>query len=374
MFNLFTFDIKSFFDKRIFISEIEWGGWYEVESYEEKLPSISLDSIKIPDIVKPLLESVELPEESMLMNNYIFHDLDSEDFTNLDYLEEVFNSILFNTFNVTAKIEEREWIIYINISKEKNIIDIKIIKKEINSKITQNSLIISFNSNWKAVVSWQKYYIQSLLQKLRDFDWFNIDYISDNLKIDRNKDLRDKVTVSSKDNKENIKKELSTINTSVNEDWVFEEDNWNINQIKVINKIFSMQFNNASSYYLWIQEQYKEIESIHKSMKNRWSSLEMSQFHQLTVSDFHKSIENMWIVVDNLVDDMSIITYAKTHKDILDRMKLNIEWWEIIQRRKEVWKIQLWIKKATEKALWYLGLWKKIKIYDFNIKGPTRIK
>ena len=359
MFSLLTFDMKSFFDKRVFIYEIDWLSSYEVDSYEEKLQPISLDSIKIPDIVKPLLEDIELPEESMLMKNYVFNDLDREDFTNLDYLEEVFNSILFNTFNVKALIEEKDGVIYINISKKKQIIDIKIIKKEINSKITQNSLIISFNSNWKAVVSWQKYYIQSLLQKLRDFDWFNIDYISDNLKIDKNKDLRDKVRVSSEDNKKNIIKELEIIDTSVNEDWVFEENNWNTSQIKVVNKIFSMEFNIASSYYSWIHQKFEQMESFNKNIASRNPSLEMLQIQALTVKDFNESLVNMWIIVENLVEDVSIITYARSNQEIRDRMKLDIEWWEIIKTRKEIWTIQLWIKKTKDKLIGLLGKIKK---------------
>lgn len=350
MFNILNFNIKKYFDNKIlfyWIIEDDWGGSYE------KPPLLTLDSIKIPDLVKPLLDLPELAEESILMQNYIFHGFDTEDPTNLEFLEELFIKRIQKTYIWSDILEE--WAI--NIEWNKIIIrwlywvEIEILKDEISDKITRNSFIIKLNNEWKATNEGQKFYIRTIFKALRESEGFIFEYIDDSLKVEKNKVFREMLKVSLEDRKKIIKWDMQLLSWTINQNWEVHTSKPSLNQVYVIKNILSSQFANFTSYYNWLKDQSVVLLRTSEKIKEWRASKEMEIYNQIVLADFRDWLLNMWKVVEKLENDIMMLELVKWHQDITDRMKLNLEWWKIVSYKEKESKLKYWVKKVTYKVL-----------------------
>ena len=351
MFNLLRFDIKSFFDKRVFIYEIDWGGWYEVDTYQEALEPISLDSIEIPDIVKPLLEDIELPEESMLMKNIIYSPSDSSTFTNMDYLEALFNDVLTGVYAWKCIITK-------NWSNEINIdalywIKIKILKRHLNNDIIENSMIISLNKDWKLFTQKEKFYLKSLFQKLVDFDGFVFEYIDDNFKNHKHKELREILNFSFigvlnklQENKNIlVMKDDSDWNSVIDEEVTQEENKKN--EIKFITALLWYKLNSIASHHKSLINEWQILVESKKEI-DKWNLLpESTRTHKAFSLLFSHNIENFKIEVQQAETTMHILKYIIWIEDLQNKFKVREEGWKMVLYEKDVWKIEKWFKDTT---------------------------
>jgi hypothetical protein len=335
--------------------------WWNISWVEKKNNILNLYNINIPDIVKPLLKIKTLENESILFHNYVFKAFDNENFSNIEYLQELFLEKLksSNTWSWNPKIIDKWNEIIIEWYKK---FQIKIIKEDISDKIIRNSIIIEIKNKEKALNPWDKWTLIQLFMILRKLDWFIFEYINDTFEIEKNKDLREKLKVSNEETKEMIKNDLNTLDTVSDNKWVivawwwYIKDKININNIYAIKRNLSWQFSNAISYYKWLQDKANLLLESTERINWKDRSEEMKYFNEIVIADFTKWIEIMSNTISRLENDMISVAYIKNHKDIVEKMQMNLEWWEIVTYRKQESKIMYWIKNTTEKILWFF--WK----------------
>ena len=134
--------------------------------------------VKTPNIFnkdfEKLFEISELPQESILFQNFVFENIDKEDLFDIGYLQELFLKKLkpHNKFSWEPTLKKKDDKIIIRYKNFK----IYFSQKEVYSTIKRNDIIIDLNLWTKAQKEWDKNTIFQMFYVISKLDWFVVRY------------------------------------------------------------------------------------------------------------------------------------------------------------------------------------------------------
>jgi len=272
---------------------------------------------------------LEIPEESLLFYNYVFKQIDAEDLFNYKYLEEIFTKIVDTSVSWHPEITKENDKFIIKFSTFKIVIEQLTFKEN----ILINKILFVLDQEWKPQLEKDLATIRSILISF-DLYKLSLSFIKDSLKIYKHKQFLKNIQQNQKDTTkliENIKDLRNTI--EIDENGHTKQD---VNHIK---KVFSFYLSNN----LWILSTISEKSKLLENYKPKWEI--DTKFHEVVNTNFNKQLSQAITIIENTNSLINTISFAANAKELIEKININIEKWNIVIVKEKVWKFdKLWWK------------------------------
>ena len=299
---------------------------------------------KLQQIIKKYnLEKINeaIPKESILFHNYVFKQIDEEDFFTESYIAEIFQKVVWQATGEIPNIIKQDGKFIVEYENFK----VEIEQLEFNKNLYVNKIFFILDQNGKPQLEKDLAVISSIVSAFK-FYKLPLICIQDSLKIQKHKKFLKSIIEEQQEDKtkllQNIKELKNTFD--VWENWEVKPD------IEHIKKTFSYLLKNS----LWLLPDLQNLNKLTDKSQNLDTNTD-KVFYEIVKYNNQQQLITALNVIENNLSAIEVIAFAENAKELLEKINIKIQDNQIVIIKEKTWRFE--------------KLWKKIKWKLLDLKN-----